>query len=177
MTKAAPILTLIVDSEPLACEKVRQMVRHDAEIEVIGECANGCEAVAAIQQHTPDLLFLDVQMPEVGGFEVLEAVGAERMPLVIFTTAYDRYAVRAFEVRSLNYLLKPFDRERFETVMQRAKSQIRNRRNGSCGRRALTLLEELKTRSEQLERLALRTGSSIFLSSTEDPKLAMTWGY
>ena len=176
MTKA-PILALIVDSEPLACEKVRQMVRHDPEIEVIGECANGREAVAAIQQSAPDLLFLDVQMPEVGGFEVLEALGAERMPLVIFTTAYDRYAVQAFEVRSLNYLLKPFDRERFEAVMQRAKSQIKSRRNGSCGRRALTLLEELKTRSEQLERLALKTSGSIFLRNMEEQRLTLTWGY
>ncbi|MGH9944731.1 MAG: LytR/AlgR family response regulator transcription factor, partial [Pyrinomonadaceae bacterium] len=131
MAEAFRIRLLVVDDEPLAREKIRDLVERDAELEIAGECTNGLEALAAIQEQRPDLLLLDVQMPEVGGFAVLEALKSEQLPLVIFITAYDQYAVRAFEVHALDYLLKPFDRERFEASWQRAKAQILKDKNGS----------------------------------------------
>src|SRR5215472_476442 len=105
---------LIVDDEPLARSAIRSLLRNRADVEVVGECASGAEAIDAIQGLSPDLVFLDVQMPEVDGFGVLDAIGRERIPQVIFVTAYDQYALRAFEVHAVDYLLKPFDRDRFE---------------------------------------------------------------
>src|ERR687884_2281785 len=130
MADGKPIRVLLVDDEPLARDMIREMLVNDSEVEIVGECVNGREAVEAIQEHTPDLIFLDVQMPEVGGFEVLEALKSVHVPHVIFVTAYDQYAVRAFEVHALDYLLKPFDRERFEASWRRAKAQILRERNG-----------------------------------------------
>jgi two-component system LytT family response regulator len=125
MTDAVRIRALVVDDEPLAREMIREMLATDSEVEVVGECANGREAIEAIKASTPDLVFLDVQMPELGGFEVLESLDPNTTPYVIFVTAYDQYAVRAFEVHALDYLLKPFDGERFEVAWQRAKAQIK----------------------------------------------------
>src|SRR5215210_7397298 len=110
MADGKPIRVLLVDDEPLARDMIREMLVDDPEVEIVGECVNGREAVEAFQEHNPDLIFLDVQMPEIGGFEVLEALKSVHMPHVIFVTAYDQYAVRAFEVHALDYLLKPFDR-------------------------------------------------------------------
>src|SRR5215470_11462638 len=107
--EAAPIRALIVDDERLARRRVREMLRADREIEVIGEPVNGPEAVAAVRQSNPDLMFLDVQMPGMDGFEVLNALREERLPLVVFITAYDQYALRAFEACAVDYILKPFD--------------------------------------------------------------------
>ena len=104
MTK---IRTLIVDDEPMARERVRSLLAQQADVEVVGECADGPQAVAAIERLEPQLVFLDVQMPGLDGFGVLRAVSADRMPLVVFTTAYDEYALRAFDVHALDYLLKP----------------------------------------------------------------------
>src|ERR671917_1055849 len=132
MASDAPsrIGVLVVDDEPLAREKIREMVKRDAEVEIVGECSSGAEAVAAVRELRPALLLLDVQMPELGGFEVLQALDGEHPPAVIFVTAYDQYAVRAFEVHALDYLLKPFDRERFEASWQRAKEHILKEKNG-----------------------------------------------
>ena len=114
-----PIRALVVDDEPLARQRLRQLLQQEADVELVGECANGREAVEAIQEKAPDLVFLDVQMPELGGFGVVEAVGADRMPPTLFVTAFDRHAVQAFEVNALDYLLKPFDEERFQKAMAR----------------------------------------------------------
>jgi two-component system LytT family response regulator len=162
------IRVLVVDDEPLAREKIRTMVRDDPEVEIVGECVNGGEAVAAVQELKPDLLLLDVQMPEVDGFAVLDALKAERMPLVIFVTAYDHYAVHAFEVHALDYLLKPFDRERFEAAMLRAKAQIRRERDGSLDERILALLKQIEAESKHLERLVIKTGGRVFFLATEE---------
>ena len=117
------IRTLVVDDEPMARERVLSLLQQEDDVEVVGECGDGAQAVAAIQHHTPDLVFLDVQMPGVDGFGVIQAIGAERMPTVVFVTAYDEYALRAFEVHALDYLLKPFGRDRFrETLSTRARS-------------------------------------------------------
>ena len=168
MTDAALIRTLVVDDEPLARGVIREMLEDDPEVEIIGECINGREAIAAIEELSPDLLFLDVQMPELGGFAVLEALKTERLPFVIFVTAYDQYAVRAFEVHALDYLLKPFDRERFEAAWQRAKNQIKKERETEREQRILALLEELKAGPKYLERLVVKTGGRVFFEDTDD---------
>jgi two-component system LytT family response regulator len=137
-------------------------------VEIVGECVNGCEAVEAINTTVPDLVFLDVQMPEVGGFEVLEALAKEEIPHVIFVTAYDQYAVRAFEVHALDYLLKPFDRERFDLSWQRAKAQIVQDRNGGVDQRILALLEEMKAGNKYLERLVIKAAGRIYFLETSE---------
>ena len=129
MTSTKTIRTLIVDDEPLARRRIRRMLARHPDVDVIGECANGREAIAAIREQHPALVFLDVQMPEVDGFAVLERISAEAMPLIIFVTAYDQYALRAFDVYALDYLLKPFDRRRFDQALQRAKSRLFNERS------------------------------------------------
>jgi two-component system LytT family response regulator len=144
------------------------MLESHPEVELIGECVNGHEAIAAIRELSPDLIFLDIAMPELNGFEVLEALKAERMPLVIFVTAYDQYAVRAFEVHAFDYLLKPFDRERFETSLLRAKAQVARQQTGDYDQRILALLEELKAESKYLERLVIKAEGRVFFLDTED---------
>ena len=168
------IRALIVDDEPLARERIRKLVEADEQVEITGECANGKEAVAAIQRSCPDLLFLDVQMPELDGFGVLEAVGAARLPFVIFVTAYDEYALKAFEVHALDYLLKPFDRRRFQKALERAKSQIQKEKSGEVSERLLSLLEDLQAGSRNLEkknhlqRLVIKSSGRVFFLRTEE---------
>src|SRR5262249_34973680 len=111
--KGAPIRALIVDDEALARKFIRRMLKDDHDVEILGECSNGKEAVALIKKQEPDVVFLDVQMPEMDGFAVLESIGLEELPEIIFTTAYEQYAIRAFELHALDYLLKPFDQARF----------------------------------------------------------------
>jgi two-component system LytT family response regulator len=169
MTESPLIRVLVVDDEPLAREMLREMLEADQDVEIVGERSNGREAVEAIRVHSPDLLFLDVQMPELGGFEVLEALGTGPMPHVIFVTAYDQYAVRAFEVHALDYLLKPFDRERFDISWQRAKTQIVREKDGGRDQRILALLEELKAGSSRyLERLVIKSGGRIYFLETNE---------
>jgi two-component system LytT family response regulator len=121
---SAKIRTLIVDDEPLARSNLSVLLRLDPEIEIVGECASGAEALVKIRDLVPDLLFLDVQMPECDGFDVLEMLGKQLPPAVIFVTAYDQYALRAFEAGALDYLLKPFDNARFNRALDRAKQSI-----------------------------------------------------
>jgi two-component system LytT family response regulator len=162
------IRTLIVDDEPLAREGVRMLVEDDPEIEVVGECANGHQALSAFAEQQPDLVFLDVQMPEINGFEVLEAISHERLPVVIFVTAYDQYALRAFEVHALDYLLKPFTRERFQGALERAKAQIKRRGEHDLNRTLRSLLEDLRPHKNYLERLVIKTAGRIFFLGVEE---------
>jgi two-component system LytT family response regulator len=119
------IRALIVDDEPLAREGIQMRLKQAPDIEVIGECGNGGQAVALIRREAPDLVFLDIQMPGMDGFAVIEAVGVKRMPQVIFVTAYDEHALQAFEVSALDYLLKPVDGARFFEALERARNRIR----------------------------------------------------
>ncbi len=112
---------IIVDDEPLAREGIRAFLAEEEDVEIVAECADGAAAVRAVEERRPDLLFLDVQMPQLNGFEALEAMGAAAPPLVIFTTAHDEHAIRAFEVHALDYLLKPFKQARFRAALQRAR--------------------------------------------------------
>lgn len=116
--------TLIVDDERLARERVGRLLAAEPDIQVVGECADGVQAVAAIESLQPDLVLLDIQMPELDGFGVIETVGAERMPAVLFVTAYDQFALRAFDVHALDYLLKPFDAPRFKAALARVRSWV-----------------------------------------------------
>ncbi len=150
------IRTLIVDDEPLARGRLRQLLQNEPEIEIIGECADGREAVAAIGKTPPELIFLDVQMPELDGFGVLEAVSAGPMPVIVFVTAHDQFAVRAFEVHAVDYLLKPFDRERFQKALRRAVEQVRNRDSGAVRQRQSALLADL-----QSSQLAVKSGGHV----------------
>ena len=122
--RAARIRTLIVDDEPPARANLRVLLRRDQDVEIVAECGSGAEALAEIRSKKPDLVFLDVQMPECDGFDVLELLGAELPPVIIFVTAYDQYALRAFEAGALDYLLKPFDNARFDRALARAKERI-----------------------------------------------------
>jgi len=158
--------TLIVDDEPLARERIRTLLRDEPDIELIGECADGKEAVAAIQGKNPELLFLDVQMPEMDGFAVLEAVGPERVPAVVFVTAYDRYALRAFDVHALDYLLKPFDRERFQKALERARAQVGER--GKLGDRLLALLKDIKEEPKHPQRFVIKSAGRVFFLRADE---------
>lgn len=162
------IRTLIVDDEPLARERLRKLLEREAEVELVGECANGAEAVAAIQGLVPDLVFLDVQMPELDGFGVIAAVGSHRMPLVVFVTAFDQYALKAFEVHAVDYLLKPFDRERFQVALGRAVEQIRRRETSGLNERLSAMLAELKPEARQPGRIAVKSEGRVLLVKLDD---------
>jgi two-component system, LytTR family, response regulator len=123
-TPAATVRVVIVDDEPLARNNLAILLRRDSEIEIIAQCGSGTEAVAEIREHKPDLVFLDVQMPECDGFDVLELLGADAPPVIVFVTAYDEHALRAFEAGALDYLLKPFEDARFDRALKRAKERI-----------------------------------------------------
>lgn len=134
---------IIADDEPLARERVRGLLAEEPDVEIVAECGNGLQTIKATQEHRPDLLFLDVQMPQLNGFGVIEALQTERMPVVIFTTAHDEHALRAFEVNALDYLLKPFTGERFKKAVQRARDQLRNGERQRTDPRLAVLLNHL----------------------------------
>lgn len=159
---------MIVDDEPLARERLASLLSAEQDIEVVAQCRDGEEAVAALEQHTPDLVFLDVQMPGLNGFEVLEAVGPEKMPLVVFVTAYDQHALRAFQVRALDYLLKPFDRDRFKDALQRARAHIQRDETGDLGRRLLALVKDLRRDQPKTDRLVVKSGGRLFFLRTDE---------
>lgn len=144
------------------------LLSGDPEIEIVDECSNGQQAVESINQSKPDLVYLDVQMPGMDGFAVLQAIAGDRMPAVIFVTAYDHYAVRAFEVHALDYLLKSFDRERFQAALQRAKDQIRQSRQGLLNERLVGLLEDLEAREKRLTRLIVKSAGRVSFVRVEE---------
>lgn len=170
MVRAATetIRALIVDDEPLARTIVRKMLERHAEVEIVAECESGIEAIEQIESQKPDLVFLDVQMPEVDGFAVISAVEPECLPHIIFVTAYDRYALKAFEVHALDYLLKPFDEDRFEAALERARLQIGNDRKDDLSQRLLALVGERAARPEYLNRVIVKAGGRVFFLKTEE---------
>ena len=136
-----PIRTLVVDDEPDARRGILALLRSDPDILIVGECRDGYEAVAAIERASPDLVFLDIQMPELDGFGVLRRVGPERMPVVVFVTAFDLYALRAFETHALDFLLKPFSDQRFADALSQAKMRVRQERISTLGEQLAALIE------------------------------------
>lgn len=150
------ITVLIVDDEPPARRGLRELLEQQPDMCVAGEARSGEEAVEAIESLKPDLVFLDVQMPGGTGFDVVRAIGVDRMPVVVFATAYDQYALQAFEAHALDYLLKPYDRARFETALDRARLQLRQR---SVDDRLLALIDRLDAPPRYLTRFALKIGA------------------
>src|SRR6476660_790979 len=162
------VRTLIADDEPLARERLRQLLADQPEIELIGECADGREAVGAIPEKSPELILLDVQMPELDGCAVLEAINAEPMPIIVFVTAHDKFALKAFEVHAVDYLLKPFDRERFKKALTRALDRVKHRDNTTPDQAQAALLAELKPAAKPPERLAVKTGGRVIFVKVGD---------
>lgn len=150
----AKLRALIVDDERLARLKLRRFLDDEPDIEVIGECASGAEAVERIRAERPDLVFLDIQMPGLDGFAVLREVGPDRSGRVVFVTAHDEHAVRAFEVEALDYLLKPFDRARFQQTLER----VRRERRQTLDEKITALLERIERPTEHLDRILIRSG-------------------
>jgi two-component system LytT family response regulator len=162
------IKVLVADDEPLARERLTGLLSQEPDIEVVGQARDGEEAVTAIHDDSPDLVFLDVQMPQMNGFDVIEAVGTDKMPLVIFVTAYDQHALKAFQVRALDYLLKPFDRERFKDALARARKQLEREENGDLGRRLLALVKDLRRDQPKSDRLVVKSGGRLFFLRTDE---------
>lgn len=172
------IRAMIVDDEPLARASIRLLLETDSEVEVIAEAGSGAEAVELIAGHAPDLLFLDIQMPGMNGFDVLEKVDTARIPAIIFVTAFDQYALRAFEVHALDYLLKPFDDVRFEKALRQAKAQIEQREINKLSQKLFALLEDREERhaateprpdrSKYLTRLMIKSASRIFFLKADE---------
>ncbi|MGN6183099.1 MAG: LytR/AlgR family response regulator transcription factor [Thermoanaerobaculia bacterium] len=157
------IRVLIVDDEPIARRGIRQRLRGEADLEVIGECGDGAAAIDAITELAPDLVFLDIQMPEVGGFDVVEAIGVARMPAVIFVTAYDEHALRAFDVHAVDYVLTPIDRHRFRTAVERARGRLAHA-PAQFDRRIAVVLGELgRPAQDYAKRLAIKGDGRVIL--------------
>jgi two-component system LytT family response regulator len=162
------IRVLIVDDERLAREGIKTFLAEEPDVEVAGECADGASAVRAVEERRPDLIFLDVQMPRLNGFEVLAALAPERVPSVIFTTAHDEHAIRAFEVNALDYLLKPFKQARFKAALQRAREQWAARSAAGADPRLASLLAGLRGPSREVPRILVKTSDHIlFLKADE----------
>ena len=162
------IRTLIVDDEPLARDRVRRFLRDETDVEIVGECGNGTEAIEAINRERPDLVFLDIQMPEKTGFEVIKSLGAKRLPTIIFVTAYDQYALQAFEVHALDYLLKPFNRERIKRALTRAREHIEHKRYGNLDERLHSLIADLRVEKKYLDRLVVKAVGRVFFLKTDE---------
>ena len=156
-----PTRTLIVDDETLARDRLRHLLQAEPEIQIVGECTDGREAVETIQRELPDLIFLDIQMPELDGFGVLEAIKDRPMPVIVFVTAYNQFALKAFDVHAVDYLLKPFDRERFQVALRHALEQVKHRSDKSLAERQSAALAELKPPSKTSERLPIKSGGRV----------------
>jgi len=166
------IRTIIADDERLARKKLRNLLSSEPQVEVVTECPNGRQTVSAIRSFRPDMLLLDIQMPDLNGFEVLSELSSDEMPQVIFTSAYDQYAIRAFETRALDYLLKPFDQDRLHAAIERASVEIRKSKDQEFTNRVLELLSSVNSAKKAIpefeDRLAIRTnGRVVFLNLDE----------
>ena len=165
---AATIRTLICDDEPLARERLRALLVRHPDVQIIGECSNGADAIESITDQRPDLVLLDVEMPQVDGFGVLEALDPGSLPAVVFVSAHDQYAVRAFESHALDYILKPFDEARVDRALRRVRGQL-SRAQGTrpIDPGLVSLLEELRDRRRS-DRLVVKTGGRVIFLRTED---------
>ena len=163
------IKTLIIDDEPLAREKLHGFLEGAEDIEIIAECRDGREALETIEKQSPDLVFLDVQMPEMDGFEVLANLDAESLPTVVFVTAFDQYAIKAFDVHAVDYLLKPYDRQRFSQALERARAEVERRQAGDMKSQLLALLQDVEQRGPSYpERLVVKSSGRVILIKVDD---------
>jgi two-component system LytT family response regulator len=162
------VRTLIVDDEELGRKRIRKLLALESEFEIVGESCDGCEAIRAIEKLAPDLVFLDVQMPELGGFDVLARIAPQKMPVIIFVTAHDQFALKAFEAQALDYLLKPFDDERFAQSLQRVRTYLNGNESGEIKERLAKLAEGLSKGRHYLSRVAVKSaGRVLFLKAGE----------
>ena len=152
LTNSQQIRTLVVDDEPLARQRVISLLKNHSEIHLIGECRNGEEAVAAINSKQPDLIFLDIEMPGLDGFGVVSNIDLKYKPFIIFATAYNQYALKAFDIHAIDYLLKPFDDERFDESLEIAKKQIQLKQGSSFNDKLMKLMNEFNTQPDQFKR-------------------------
>jgi two-component system LytT family response regulator len=164
------IRTLIVDDEPLARERLRTLLQQESDIEILGECGDGRQAVSAITEHAPDLVFLDIQMPGMDGFGVLQSITDRPLPGVIFVTAYDQYALQAFEVHALDYLLKPFTARRFQKALSRARQDVRHDTPNETPveRRLLNLLDDLGGERRYTKRIVVKSSGRIHFVKVDE---------
>src|SRR3954469_22148024 len=169
MTESTKIRTLIVDDEELARDRIQSLLEQQPDVEIIGICNDGVSALEAIEKHQPDLVFLDVQMPGMDGFEVVENLDPGHSPAVVFVTAHDGHAIRAFEIHALDFLLKPFDQTRFEKALERARGQLASSKTTTViDSRLVSLLEELREERKYSERLIVKSSGRVFFVRTEE---------
>jgi len=169
MTDTTKIRTVIVDDEELARDRIQTLLELQPDVEIVGVCTDGPSAVELIDRVQPDLVFLDVQMPGMDGFEVVENLERAKMPAVVFVTAHDAHALRAFEIHALDFLLKPFDQTRFEKALERARGHLsRDKSTTVLDSRLVTLLEELHEERKYSERLIVKSSGRVFFVRTEE---------
>jgi two-component system LytT family response regulator len=167
-TSPTRVRAVIADDEPLARQRLRMLLQDEAWLEVIGEAKDGLSTTAAIQKLQPDLVFLDVEMPNGTGFDVIRSLGPAKMPFVVFVTAYDKYALKAFDVHAVDYLLKPFDRDRFREALTRARGQLERVSNGELERRLRQLVQDLTPAPQRMERFVIKSGGRVFFVPTAE---------
>src|SRR6185436_12844676 len=162
------VRTLIVDDEELGRKRIRKLLSLEPDCEIVGECGDGREAIRVIEKSSPDLVFLDVQMPELDGFDVLSQIAPAKMPVIIFVTAHDHFALKAFQAQALDYLLKPFDDERFAQALQRARTYLNGNAAGEIRERLARLVKGLPSQGQYLLRVAVKSaGRVVFLKAGE----------
>jgi two-component system, LytTR family, response regulator len=162
------IRTLIVDDEMLARNKIARYLKEMPGVEIVDECSNGLEAVQSILKNQPDLVFLDIQMPELDGFGVIRTIGVQQMPMVIFVTAFDQYAIQAFENQAIDYLLKPFNAQRFVAAVERAIQMIQHHSQDDYEERLQDLLERLREKSTYIERITIKTSNRLYFIKVDE---------
>jgi len=162
------IRTVVVDDEPLACKRLEKLLNEDEEIDLLKLCGNGEEAIEVISSREPDLVFLDIQMPEINGFEVLQQIDQHKVPLIIFVTAYDEYALKAFDVHALDYLMKPFKKERFFESLERAKKALQQDNRAQIHEKIENLLTYIDDSCGPLSRILVKSSGRYFFLKTSD---------
>ena len=162
------IRVLIADDKSSAREKIKRMLHQETDVEIIGECADGLETVSFIEKQKPDLVFLEIQMPGLDGFEILRKIESDKLPFVIFVTESESFAVKAFEVSALDYLLVPFNKERLKTAVQKARQQIENRRNGSLDKLLRAFLNKFPDGKNYPDKIMLKTAKGISFINTNE---------
>jgi two-component system, LytTR family, response regulator len=170
------IRTLIIDDEPLARKRVKQLLASAEEFQVIGEAKNVAEAVSACQELRPDLVFLDVEMPDGSGFDALEKLSAENMPAVVFVTAYDQFTIKAFDVYAVDYLLKPFSEERFHQAAARVRERLSRASDDNLNQQMRNLLSLLKTNRDFLDRLVINHKDRLVVISVKEVDSVVAYG-
>jgi two-component system, LytTR family, response regulator len=168
MTETTKIRAVIVDDEELGRDRIQSLLSEHRDIHVAGVCSDGMSAIETIEREKPDIVFLDVQMPEMNGFDVLRGLDMERMPAVVFVTAHDGYALQAFEIHALDFLLKPFDQARFEKALDRARAQLSTTKDAQLDPKILSLIEDLRGDKKYPERLIVKSSGRVFFIRTDE---------